>query len=126
METSSKKQNRITDYLVYFIGAILITFGVDPLLIALLLVVNLAGDLIAAWYSKRKTITTKIIGFFAWISLITWVIPGLGILTSSLAYNLYSKSKITSQKKYKIFAIIGMVLAGVNAAMPGILRKIGS
>jgi FtsH-binding integral membrane protein len=82
------------------------------------------GDWLAKWYIKRKTASDKVMSFFAWTNIITWLLPPLGVFTASLAYGFSKKSDLSSTKKYRNLAIIGVILSLINASI-GILQNLG-
>jgi hypothetical protein len=80
--------------------------------------------LVANWISKwlaKKTKAIQVVDVLIWLNLFTWLIPVLGMFTSSLALNTASHLKLQG-KKYKTLSYIGIILSIVYSCL-GILAK---
>ncbi len=82
------------------------------------------GDWIAKWYCKRPKVNEKVLSFFSWANVITWLLPPFGVFNASLTYGFVVNSKSEAKNKYRNLAIVGGVLSIINAAI-GILQRLG-
>lgn len=76
-----------------------------------------------SWYFKKKNSNKGLIKWLAWSNLVSWLVPLLGLLTSISTFSSQPFTEIESKGKFKILAMIGILLSIGNAAI-GILLNL--
>lgn len=74
---------------------------------------GLAGYYIAGFILKKYDSAKKLFKVIAWSSLITWVIPLLGIATSTATFSFLGYTD--KKTKFRVIAIVGLILSVINA-----------
>lgn len=85
-----------------------------PTTLLVLGAVYLLGFLTGKIINKKNWQNSNFIKFITWFNLISWVLPGLGILLSSIALTI----KISDQKlskRYRVLGYIGLSLSLLNS-----------
>ena len=80
------------------------------------------GEWFPKWYMKRDKVNVSLIKWVVWSNVLTWLLPPLGILTgfATLKFAEYFPSE---NKKYKIIAVVALVVSILNA-ISGILLRL--
>jgi len=73
---------------------------------------GLAGYYISGFILKRYNFAKKLFQIIAWSSLITWVIPVIGVATSTTTFSFLGYTD--KKTKYKIVATVCLILSIVN------------
>lgn len=79
-------------------------------------VIYIIGIFATSWYFKNKKANNTLMEIIAWLSLIAWIIPPIGILFSSITME-FSQLIAKRSVRYKILSIIGFSLVAINVVM---------
>lgn len=132
LETKEQKEERIKNSkpltvlgLISWVGGAIIGYMIVKFLGIIVAVIFLFAFLIGVyfpgWYFKRQKVNYTFIKWFVWSNILTWFLPPLGILTGFAAFGFSNLVK-QEKKKYKILAIIGIILSLINAIVGIIIR----
>jgi len=92
---------------------------------AIILILGWAiGVLLGRSLSKKKTPNATLVKIIGWSCVVTWTMPIVGILTGSMIIE-YIKFHSETPKKYKIIAIICIILAILNSLSYIVLKRMG-
>lgn len=84
--------------------------------LVILIIPFLIGGYLAKFWLKRWEINPSIIKYVAYSNLLSWIIPIIGLFTAGFILG-FEKTTIQLPKKYRILAIIGLILAFGNSAL---------
>lgn len=90
-------------------------------IVAILAIPFWAGKKYASWYVKRKNPSLGWVEVISWANVLTWLLPPLGMLTSSAVFE-FNHHNSSSKTKYKTLAIMGFALSLLNAVVAIIIQ----
>lgn len=79
------------------------------------------GLLYGTWYANREHINEGWVKFLFWSNTFTWIIPPLGILTSTASFSINSRNNGPDRSKYMTLATVGISLGILNGILGVIL-----
>jgi len=83
-------------------------FGIETFFLVFIVVV--LSFIFTSAYLRKEKLNNKLINFIAWANLFAWIFPILGIIVFVAAFVFASSERLEGRKRYKILAIIGLVL----------------
>ena len=114
---------KIIALLLIIIFIMIATSEYNYLLLTLFLIIFATpGYILAKLYLMKKRPSQTFAKVVAWISLITWIFPIIGLPIATSAYFFFQDIRI-AKKKYRIIAIIGILLSVTNSFV-GMYREL--
>jgi len=123
MAIFNKNSTKLSKEQIFNIAVLVVAFMIGmyaPFYLTFLLGAAI-GQWFASWYAKRAEVNRGLIKFIAWSNVLTWFSIPIGLFTG-LATLEFSKTAGLESKKYKILAIVGIVLSLINLGF-GIITK---